>query len=37
MERIPSVGDSTSWRGFSIEVVDMDGLRIDRLLVRRIL
>jgi putative hemolysin len=37
MERIPSVGDSTSWRGFSIEVVDMDGLRIDRLLVRRTL
>ena len=36
LERIPSVGDTTSWRGFSIEVVDMDGRRIDRLLVHRL-
>ena len=35
LERIPSVGDTTSWRGFSIEVVDMDGRRIDRLLIHR--
>jgi len=35
LERIPSVGDTTAWRDFSIEVVDMDGRRIDRLLIRR--
>lgn len=35
LDRIPSVGDTTAWRDFSIEVVDMDGRRIDRLLIRR--
>jgi len=35
LERIPSTGDTVSWRGLSIEVVDMDGRRIDKLLVRR--
>ncbi len=35
LERIPSAGDRLAWRGFEIEVVDMDGRRIDRLLVRR--
>ena len=35
LERIPSVGYTTSWRGFSIEVVDIDGRRIDRLLIHR--
>jgi putative hemolysin len=34
LERIPSTGDTVSWRGLSIEVVDMDGRRIDKLLVR---
>jgi hypothetical protein len=36
LERIPSEGDSTTWQGISIEVVDMDGRRIDKLLVRRL-
>ncbi len=35
LERIPSTGDTIAWRGLSIEVVDMDGRRIDKLLVRR--
>jgi putative hemolysin len=35
LERIPSVGDKAVWNGLEIEVVDMDGRRIDKLLVRR--
>jgi putative hemolysin len=31
--RIPSVGDRTHWYSVDLEVVDMDGQRIDRLLV----
>ncbi len=30
--RIPKVGDAVAWEGFRIEVLDMDGARIDRLL-----
>jgi len=35
LERIPAVGDTLQWRGLAIEVVDMDGRRIDKLLVSR--
>ena len=35
LERIPAEGDRTTWNGLSIEVVDMDGRRIDKLLVKR--
>ena len=35
LERIPSAGDSTIWNGLVIEVVDMDGRRIDKLLIRK--
>jgi putative hemolysin len=35
LERIPSPGDVVRWQGLVIEVVDMDGRRIDKLLVRR--
>jgi len=35
LERIPTAGDVVSWRGLRIEVVDMDGRRIDKLLVNR--
>ena len=31
--KIPAIGDRLSWQGASIEVVDMDGPRIDRLLI----
>jgi putative hemolysin len=35
LERIPTTGDTLQWRGLSIEVVDMDGRRIDKLLIRQ--
>jgi putative hemolysin len=34
LERIPATGDTLRWRGVVIEVVDMDGRRIDKLLIR---
>jgi putative hemolysin len=33
LERIPRAGDTLEWKGFKIEVLDMDGHRIDKLLV----
>ncbi|HVY79917.1 MAG TPA: hemolysin family protein [Steroidobacteraceae bacterium] len=33
--RVPVAGDTLTWRDLLIEVVDMDGTRIDKLLVRR--
>lgn len=33
MERIPLTGDKLKWRGFSFEILDMDGHRIDKVLV----
>jgi putative hemolysin len=35
LERIPTAGDIVRWQGLEIEVVDMDGRRIDKLLVKR--
>lgn len=32
--RIPSVGDTLLWEGYRFEIVDMDGRRIDRILLR---
>ncbi len=32
---IPSIGDKTEWNKLDLEVVDMDGRRIDRILVTR--
>ncbi len=32
---IPKIGDSADWSGLHLEVVDMDGKRIDRVLVTR--
>lgn len=34
LEHIPQTGETFEWRGFSFEVVDMDGQRIDKLLVK---
>jgi putative hemolysin len=34
--RIPLVGESFRWRGFRFEVVDLDGPRIDKLLISRV-
>jgi putative hemolysin len=33
--RIPKVADSFSSQGYRFEVMDMDGLRVDKVLVRR--
>lgn len=33
LERIPKTGDRLEWKGFKIEVMDMDGHRIDKVLV----
>src|SRR3954470_15231404 len=34
LERIPATGDKLHWRGFTFEIVDMDGHRIDKVLVQ---
>lgn len=34
LERIPKTGDTMDWKGFHIEIVDMDGHRIDKVLVK---
>src|SRR5665213_2282207 len=34
LKRIPSTGDTFEWRGFDFEIVDMDGHRIDKVLVK---
>jgi len=34
LERIPKTGDKLEWKGFRIEIVDMDGHRIDKVLVK---
>jgi putative hemolysin len=34
LERIPKTGERFDWKGFSIEIVDMDGHRIDKVLVK---
>ena len=33
LERIPETGDKFDWRGFRFEIIDMDALRIDKVLV----
>ncbi|MGB3005103.1 MAG: hemolysin family protein [Chitinophagaceae bacterium] len=33
LEKIPKTGDKLEWKGFKIEVIDMDGHRIDKVLV----
>jgi putative hemolysin len=32
LERVPSTGDAAEWEGWRLEVVDMDGKRIDKVL-----
>lgn len=34
LERIPQTGNTLEWKGFSIEIIDMDGHRIDKVLVK---
>ncbi len=33
LRNIPSTGDTFEWRGFTFEIIDMDGKRIDKVLV----
>ena len=33
LERIPHAGDKFDWKGFHFEIIDMDGHRIDKVLV----
>lgn len=33
LDRLPAVSDTIEWRGLKIEVVDMDGRRVDKVLV----
>lgn len=33
LERIPKTGDKLTWKGFKLEVIDMDSHRIDKVLV----
>jgi putative hemolysin len=32
--RIPKAGDTLTWRDLKIEIIDMDGVRIDKILLR---
>jgi putative hemolysin len=34
LERIPKITDTLEWRGFHFEIMDMDGHRIDKVLVK---
>lgn len=34
LQRIPTVGDTFEWRGFDFEIIDMDGQRIDKVIVK---
>ena len=36
LEHIPAVGEQVEWHGYRMEVVQMDGARIDRLLLTRL-
>ncbi|MEO7120450.1 MAG: hemolysin family protein [Ginsengibacter sp.] len=34
LKRIPATGDSFEWRDFNFEIIDMDGQRIDKVMVK---
>jgi putative hemolysin len=34
LSRIPSAGDTIAWRELDLEVVDMDGRRVDKVLIK---
>ncbi|MDU1892250.1 MAG: hemolysin family protein [Dysgonomonas sp.] len=34
LEHMPKTGERLSWQGFNFEIIDMDGVRIDKVLVR---
>lgn len=36
LQHVPSEGEAISWNGFNFEIVDMDGARIDKVIVNKI-
>jgi putative hemolysin len=36
LSRMPNVGDIIKWQGYEFEIVDMDGMRIDKVLIKRV-
>ena len=36
LEQLPKTGEIVSWHNFTFEVVDMDAMRIDKVLVKKI-
>ena len=34
LEHIPATGETFDWRGFHFEIIDMDGQRIDKVMVK---
>lgn len=36
LSRMPNVGDIVKWQGYEFEIVDMDGLRIDKVLIKKL-
>ena len=36
LDHIPKVGEKTHWNGFELEVIDLDDIKIDKILVRRL-
>jgi putative hemolysin len=35
LDHIPNVGEKATWKGLELEVIDMDGVKIDKILVKR--
>ena len=35
LEHIPAVGEKLFWKEFGFEIMDMDGMRIDKILITR--
>ena len=35
LEHIPQSGETLKWNGFTFEIIDMDGARIDKILVTK--
>ncbi|HYD21003.1 MAG TPA: transporter associated domain-containing protein, partial [Flavipsychrobacter sp.] len=33
--RMPNIGDEIQWHGYELEIIDMDGLRIDKVLIKQ--
>ena len=37
LQHVPLEGESIKWKNLNIEIVDMDGARIDKIIVKKIL